>query len=163
MVADYVGQMYRPAVDAWVFGPADRHLSARVHCGWWERVRRDLAGATVSARVLPREGNAPSQSEGAERVVEALVELGELAPEDVQVELLYGTTGQDGRLVSPRIEPMIADRDHSNGGHRYLGSLVLEASAECSFTVRLLPRLPSHTSLPAETPVRWADPTRLHR
>jgi starch phosphorylase len=163
MVADYVGQMYRPAVDAWVFGPADRHLSARVHSGWWERVRRDLAGARISARVLPREGNALSQPEGAERVVEALVQLGELAPEDVQVELLYGTTGQDGRLVSPRIEPMIADRDHSNGGHRYLGSLVLEASAECSFTVRLLPRLPSHTSLPAETPVRWADPTRLHR
>jgi starch phosphorylase len=163
MVADYVHQMYQPAVDAKVFVPADRHLAAREHTGWWERVCRDLAGAKVSARVIPHDGTGQPQPEGEEKMVEAMVELGPLAPEDVQVELLYGTIGEDGGLVSPRVEPMVADQPHANGGHRYLGSLVLGASGEYGFTVRLLPRLPGHDPLPAEPPVRWADPTRLHR
>ncbi len=162
MVADYVRRMYQPAVDAAVFAPADRHLVARQRSAWWGRVRRDFASARVSARAL----SAPTQEshpEGEEKVVEALVELGPLRPQDVQVELLHGPISGDGHLIDPRVEPMVADQPHSNGSYRYLGSLVLAEAGDYGFTVRLLPRPPANDPLPAETPVRWAEPTRIPR
>ncbi|MGC2191385.1 MAG: alpha-glucan family phosphorylase [Candidatus Dormiibacterota bacterium] len=163
MVADYVRHMYQPAVDAAVFTPQERHQVARVRAAWWARVRRDFPGARVSARAISREGEGDSEAEGEEKVVEALVELGLLPPEDIQVELLHGPIGSDGRLISPTVESMVEDQPHSNGSHRYLGTLVLGPPGEYGFTVRLLPKPPSSDPLPAETPVSWAEPARRPR
>ncbi|MGC1184316.1 MAG: alpha-glucan family phosphorylase [Candidatus Dormiibacterota bacterium] len=163
MVADYVRLMYQPAVDAAVFTPQDRHQVARDRTLWWERVRRDFANARVSARALSSAPSATPQPEGEEKVVEALVELGALPPEDVQVELLHGPIGADGRLISPTVESMVEDQPHENGNRRYLGSLVLAAAGDYGFTVRVLPRPPSSDPLPAETPVSWAEPPRRLR
>ena len=163
MVADYVRHMYQPAVDAAVFTLKDRHQVARLRAAWWARIRRDFPAARVSARAIPREGAGESQPEGEEKVVEALVELGQLPPEDVQVELLHGPIGADGRLISPSVESMVEDQPHANGSHRYLGTLVLGPPGEYGFTVRLLPRPPSSDPLPAEIPVSWAEPARRPR
>jgi len=162
MVADYVRLMYQPAVDAAVFTPEDRHQVARQRALWWERVRRDFASARVSARALSPVPAATPQPEGEEKVVEALVELGALPPEDVQVELLHGPIGADGRLISPTVESMVEDHPHENGHRRYLGSLVL-AAGDYGYTVRVLPRPPASDPLPAETPVSWAEPPRRLR
>ncbi|MGH7705114.1 MAG: alpha-glucan family phosphorylase [Candidatus Dormibacteria bacterium] len=160
MVADYVRLLYQPAVDAAVFTPEERHQVARERAAWWGRVRRDFRRARVSARALQRPGSTVPPPEGQERVVEALVELGSLLPQDVQVELLHGLIDPAGHLISPSVEPMVEDQPHGNGGRRYLGSLVLGAAGEYGFTVRLLPRPPSSDPLPAETPVSWAEPAR---
>ncbi|HVC39427.1 MAG TPA: alpha-glucan family phosphorylase [Candidatus Dormibacteraeota bacterium] len=163
MVADYVRRLYQPAVDAALFTPRDRHVEARLRAAWWQRVRRDFGEARVSARALPREGDGGPAPAGEEKVVEALVELGNLPPEDVQVELLHGLVDAEGRLLAPQVEPMVEDQPHSNGSHRYLGTMVLGAAGEYGFTVRLLPRPPSSDPLPAETPVSWAEPARRPR
>lgn len=163
MVADYVRHMYQPAVDAAGFTPQDRHSVARARAAWWERVRRDFAQARVSARTMMPENADQASPQGDEKVIEALVELGPLLPEDVQVELLHGPVGGDGQLISPRVEPMVPDQPHSNGSQRYLGSLRLEMVGDYGFTVRVLPKPPSSDPLPAETPVRWAESARLAR
>lgn len=163
MVADYARDMYQPAVDAAVFTPQDRHQAARTRASWWRRVRRDFPSTRVSARAISPESSASAQPEGEEKVVEALVELGALPPEDVQVELLHGPIGADGHLIDPAVESMVEDQPHSNGSHRYLGSLVLAAAGDYGFTVRVLPRPPSSDPLPAETPVSWAEPPRRLR
>lgn len=163
MVADYVRDMYQPAVDAAVFTPQDRHQVARTRASWWRRVRRDFPSTRVSARAISPESPASAQPEGEEKVVEALVELGALPPEDVQVELLHGLIGADGHLLDPAVESMVEDQPHSNGSRRYLGTLVLAAAGDYGFTVRVLPRPPSSDPLPAETPVSWAEPPRRLR
>lgn len=163
MVADYVRSMYQPAVDAAVFTPEDRHAVARERASWWERVRRDFRQASVSARLISRDVPEEVRAEGEEKVVEALVDLGPLPPEDVQVDLLHGPIGRDGQLMAPTVESMVEDEPHTNGHHRYLGSLVLATPGEYGFTVRVLPRPPSSDPLPVETPVRWAEPARLPR
>jgi starch phosphorylase len=162
MVADYVRHMYQPAVDSAVFTPVDHHQVARDRALWWHRVRRDFPRARVSAQTISPEGAGP-EPEGEEKVVEALVELGDITPEDVQVELLHGPIGPDGRLISPEVESMVEDQPHANGNRRYLGSLVLGTAGEYGFTVRVLPRPPGSDPLPAETPVRWAEPPRRLR
>jgi len=163
MVADYVRSMYQPAVDAAVFTPEDRHGVARERASWWERIRRDFRQASVSARLISADVPGEARAEGEQKVVEALVDLGPLPPDDIQVELLHGPIGGDGQLISPTVEPMVEDEPHSNGNHRYLGSLVLATPGEYGFTVRVLPRPPSSDPLPVETPVRWAEPARLPR
>ncbi|MGA7362605.1 MAG: alpha-glucan family phosphorylase [Candidatus Dormiibacterota bacterium] len=163
MVADYVRHMYQPAVAAAVFTPQDRHQVARERAAWWSRIRRDFPQTRVSARAISQEGVGESQAEGDEKVVEALVELGQLPPEDIQVELLHGPIGADGRLISPSVASMVKDQPHSNGSHRYLGTIVLGTAGEYGFTVRLLPKPPSSDPLPAETPVSWAEPARRPR
>ncbi|MGH7610862.1 MAG: alpha-glucan family phosphorylase [Candidatus Dormibacteria bacterium] len=158
MVADYVRGLYQPAVDAAVFAATDRHRAARERSAWWARLRRDIPATRVEARALATASGDPSSS-GQERVVEALVELGPLQPQEIQVELLHGPVGGDGQLLSPRVEAMVPDQPHANGSHRYLASLVLSHPGEYGYTVRLRPRPPAADTLPAETPVRWAEPS----
>ena len=72
MVADYVRNMYQPAVDAAVFTPQDRHGVARERAVWWERIRRDFRQASVSARLLSQDvPGEPRGGGGEEKVVEA--------------------------------------------------------------------------------------------
>lgn len=163
MVADYVRHMYQPAVDSAMFAPDQGHQRAREQAAWWARVRRDFPSARVSATAISSADPGEVQSEGEEKVVEATVELGQLLPQDIQVELLHGSIGAEGRLIAPAVESMIEDKPHGNGNHRYLGTLVLGPPGEYGFTVRLLPRPPSSGPLPAETPVSWAEPDRRPR
>ncbi len=157
MVTDYVRLLYQPAVDAQTFLPGERHQAARERAAWWARVRHDFARTRVSARAIPGDSSGASPPAGGEKVVEALVDLGALRPEDVQVELIHGPVRAHGPLISPKVESMVEDQPHSNRSRRYLGQLVLGAPGDYGYTVRVLPRPPSSDPLPAETPVSWAE------
>ncbi len=78
---------------------------------------------------------------GATRQVDATVDLGELAPEDVTVQLLHGPVGQGDELVEPAVVPMTLVEQSPTGG-RYHGELQPDAAGRYGFTVRVLPAHP---------------------
>ena len=89
---------------------------------------------------------APSrETEGPFRVgesffVTARVHLGELGPEDVDVELYYGKVKSFESLVDSQAAPMAVDKVLGNGDYLYRGSISCETAGRFGFTARITPR-----------------------
>jgi starch phosphorylase len=77
---------------------------------------------------------------GTHREVAAVVALGELAPDEVEVQLVCGHVGQSGELESPVTLPM-ADAGAIDDRHRrFTGTAPLDVAGRMGVTVRVVPR-----------------------
>jgi starch phosphorylase len=88
------------------------------------------------------EGDGAAAELGGSRTVEAVVSLGTLSADDVDVQLVHGPVGQGDELTertSASMHPAgAADEDHA----RYVGSFHCERAGRYGFTVRIVPRHP---------------------
>ena len=95
------------------------------------------------------DGDLSAADLGGSRPVEAVVALGELSPEDVDVQLIHGPVGQADELTSRSIVSMSPAGSEDDHHARYAGSLQTEHAGRYGFTVRVVPRHPDLVS-PAE-------------
>jgi starch phosphorylase len=147
MVREYVTELYAPAarasrglvtataaagsVDAAEFGAA-RELAAwkqRVSAAW-PSVRVELVEAGDDGELIP----------GGQLAVMATVALGELSPDDVRVEVVYGRAGEADEIIDPDTSPLRLDGVRTTDGvARYVGSARLGQPGPFGYTVRVLP------------------------
>ena len=136
MVRDYVEGLYLPAATragalaADGFGAA-RELAAyrarlREH---WHRVHVDEVTADEAIGDL-----------GGDRPVEAVVALGALAPDEVEVQLIAGRVGQTGELEHPVVVTMRDDGALDDNHRRYVGAAPLQVAGRMGVTVRVVPQ-----------------------
>jgi starch phosphorylase len=93
--------------------------------------------------------------------VSALVRLGELTPDDIQVQLVTGRVGEDDRLYEPRVSPFPTGIDVDAGLRRYEGWVEAVRAGAIGYTVRVVPYHPLLASqaemglavLPTSTPI----------
>jgi starch phosphorylase len=153
MVRDYVEQMYEPASRRADNMTAASNARARALAAWKARV---LAGWD-DVRVESVESDAALADLGAQRSVAAVVALGGLSGDDVQVQLVHGPVGPNDEIAEPHVVPMelvgLAERE---GHYTYSGSFVCDHAGRYGISVRVVP---SHPDLadPAEMGcVTWA-------
>jgi starch phosphorylase len=139
MVREYVTALYVPAAvssrnlaDAEGFGPA-RELAA------W---KRRVAQAWPQVRVEHVESEAAGQALGSALAVRVSVALGELTPEDVAVEVVYGRPDDADEIVSPGYATLTAEAAAPGGTVRYSGEVSLDQPGPFGYTVRVLPNHP---------------------
>jgi starch phosphorylase len=70
----------------------------------------------------------------------AVVSLGELRPEEVDLQLYYGPMKSVDKVASSRTAPMEVMENLGDGEYLYGCTLVCELSGRYGFTVRLTPR-----------------------
>jgi starch phosphorylase len=138
MVAEYVERLYEPTAARANTLSADGLARARALAAWKQRVAEAWHGVHVD-RV---EGDGAAAELGGSRTVEAVVSLGTLSADDVDVQLVHGPVGQGDELTertSASMHPAGAtDDDHA----RYVGSFSCERAGRYGFTVRIVPRHP---------------------
>ncbi|HYZ97158.1 MAG TPA: alpha-glucan family phosphorylase, partial [Acidimicrobiales bacterium] len=138
MMADYVERLYEPTAARTDALAADGYARARSLAAWKQRVAEAWHGVHVD-RV---EGDVASAELGGSRPVEAVVSLGALSADDVDVQLVHGPVGQGDELTERTCVSMrpdgSADADHA----RYVGTLDCERAGRYGFTVRVVPRHP---------------------
>jgi starch phosphorylase len=79
-------------------------------------------------------------SPGGHLTVRASVALGELAPDDVRVEMVYGRAGEADEIVDPDCVALQLDGGQGSGGMvRYIGSAELGQPGPFGYTIRVLP------------------------
>jgi starch phosphorylase len=142
MVQEYVTALYVPAAassrglaDAQGFGPA-RELAA------W---KRRVVAAWPQLRVEHVESQAAGQALGSALAVRVSVSLGELAPDDVMVEVVYGRPDDADEIVAPSYATLTAepaDAAAAHGTARYSGEVPLDQPGAFGYTVRVLPNHP---------------------
>lgn len=140
MVRDYTQALYLPAARAgWAVSEGNfagaRDLAAAV-----ERLR--AAWPAVRVEHVEAEGLSDSPQVGESVRVHAYVALGDLAPEEVTVQVAFGRASETDELTeveTSRLEPVEA---HEGGRHRFDGELELTRTGSLGWTVRVLPAHP---------------------
>jgi starch phosphorylase len=137
MVRDYIQQLYAPAAAA--SRAVGSRRTASELASWKRRVREQWPGVAVD-HVESLAGE--TIEVGTKIEVSALVRLGELTPEDVEVQLIVGRVGPDDELVDVRCTAFPAGADLSDGLRRYQGYVDTDRAGSVGYTVRVVPRHP---------------------
>jgi starch phosphorylase len=141
MVRQYVTEFYLPAAQS------SRALAvgegpfggARSLASWKERVIK--AWPTVAIEHV--EANDGEQGPGARLDVRASVALGDLSPQDVAVQVVYGRAGDDDEIIDPSFADLSLETEPSGGSAaRFAGEAELSRPGPFGYTVRVLPRHP---------------------
>jgi starch phosphorylase len=138
MVRDYVTSLYTPAA-ASTHAVDESRGGAEALAQWKRRVRSAWPGVAVD-HVESLDGD---QIEvGAKIHVSALVRLGELSPDDIEVQLVTGRVSVDDRLYEPRVNPFPTGVDVDGGLRRYEGWVEARRAGAIGYTVRVVPHHP---------------------
>ena len=139
MVRDYVTQIYEPAAARTDAITASAHRRARDLAGWKSRVRAAWDGV----RVLSVDTDPDRSDMGDQRPVQAVVQLGELAPDDVVVQVVHGSLTPAGELATTTATSLApAGSADGSGAYRYEGGFCLEKAGPYGFAIRVIPSHP---------------------
>jgi starch phosphorylase len=160
MVREYVERLYAPAAHA------HRALSvdaARELAEWKARVRGAWQGVTVDH--VETSATTATAELGTTLTLRVRVALGDLSPEDVEVQAVSGRVDAEDRITDATAVPLkpVGGPD-MEGRWSYEGPLSLDRTGPYGYTVRILPDhrlLASHAELglvavPAEDVVEGA-------
>ncbi|GAA2093363.1 glycosyltransferase family 1 protein [Actinomadura alba] len=138
MVRDYVVDLYAPAAASRRVMSADAHAGARSLAEWKHRVAKAWPGVAVGH--VESDGVGESPHIGARLTVRTTVELGELRPEDVAVEVAYGRVDDTDSLIDARYQELTDTETVENGRLRYVGEVPLDRTGDFGYSVRVVPR-----------------------
>jgi starch phosphorylase len=77
---------------------------------------------------------------GSELGVEARVNLGNFAPDDVEVQLFHGVVDSLGEIPAPSTVTMSHNGSHDGTSWVFRGTIPLRSSGQHGFAVRVLPK-----------------------
>ncbi|MGZ4458056.1 MAG: alpha-glucan family phosphorylase [Nocardioidaceae bacterium] len=146
MLHDYVRKLYTPAAQSSRELNGD-YAGARALAAWKQRVRDSWTGVAIDHVESSGVGDSPELGEGLE--VRAFVSLGELSPEDVDVQVVHGRVRHEDDLVDTTAESLRLAETYEAGRHRFEGRVALDHTGPFGYTVRILPRN-RHLASPAE-------------
>ncbi|MFC6081516.1 alpha-glucan family phosphorylase [Sphaerisporangium aureirubrum] len=147
MLRDYVVDLYTPAAgSARELSKAD-HTRAREFAAWKLRLTRAWPGVRVEHIEASGIGDTPEL--GAAMEIRATVALGELSPEDVNVQAAYGKVGPHDELLHPSYITLAVDALADDSKASYKGTVPLDRTGAFGYTVRVVPTHPLMSS-PAE-------------
>jgi starch phosphorylase len=137
MVRDYATQLYEPAAIASRAAAADdfalakdlAHWKHRVRAGWWRVTVEHVEAADV--------GDDPQL--GSRVAVHAMVTLGDLEPDDVAVQLIFGRVDIDDRLVKTDKVRLTPEEQDGDGRWKFVGEVSLDRTGPFGYTVRAVP------------------------
>jgi len=139
MVRDYVVDVYAPAARASRMLSAEPARATEL-AGWKARVRAGWPNVRVEHVEASGIGDSPEV--GSTLTVQVWVDLGELAPEDVQVEVVHGVARADDQLERTESSVLSHAERYEAGRHRFGGEVKLDTTGPFGYTVRVLPTHP---------------------
>jgi starch phosphorylase len=146
MVREYVDRLYTPSA-ASSRALNDDFAGARDLAGWKARVRG--AWPSVSIDHVESQGVGDSPEVGDTLRLLVYVSLGELSPDDVDVQVVHGRVRHEENLVDTSVESLQVGESYEAGRHRFEGTVSLATTGPFGYTVRILPKNPNLVS-PAE-------------
>jgi len=152
MLMEYSNQFYYPALKNYKKLAKDNFQEAKELAAYLAKTRsswHEIVVNTIESNVKP------VMQRGENLTVTACVKLGSLSPEEVLVELYYGSVSNQGDLVHAKraeMKPVTQDGDC----HKYRVNIDCAATGRHGHTLRILPIPPAliHEYLPGL--IRWA-------
>ncbi len=155
MLRQYAEEFYAPAAKRWTELVSDGMAKARQLSGWKDNLRNLFSRVAVRS-VTDNMAQVGGAHVGHDVTVQAMVDLGGLKPEDVMIELYYGSLDEDGQLNDGQALGMEQTGNNSENLIEYTAQMPCSRSGMTGYTVRVLP---SHEMMhdPREMAlIRWA-------
>jgi starch phosphorylase len=137
MVREYTEKMYLPAIDHYTTLTADNFKRAKKFAVWKENLRRQWQTIKIGGVIVD---DHMTLKVGESLTVRARIDLGQLKPEDVSVELYCGSLNARGEIENPKIALMKPTDKPKGTVYEFIGVNKLETSGRLGHTVRILPR-----------------------
>ncbi len=137
MVGEYEQRFYIPAAKRFETLAANKAKEAKQLAAQIKRLRSLWEHIQISP--ANRQNTGPFRV-GDSFQVTSEVHLGELKPDEVDIELYYGHIKSLEKLDTSNVEPMTVIEDRGNGHYLYGCSLPCTFSGRFGFTVRAMPR-----------------------
>ncbi|MDY7009566.1 MAG: alpha-glucan family phosphorylase [Planctomycetota bacterium] len=154
LVREYAEKFYLPAIERWG-RLVTEDLAEAKHLSQWKRW---LMEKFAQVRVEDVRDSINGVSRVGQLVkVEAKIVLGEIAPDNVSVQLYYGHLDHDGQFQQGQTAEMIPQGQHdSKGCIDYVTEVPSGRTGQAGYTVRILPR---HSAMPDPREmglIKWA-------
>ncbi len=152
MVAEYTRKFYMPSASRWqqlCTGSMDRirelsHWKTKVKKAWSELSIEDVEVLIDDGKdVYNLNDKQPQLEVGCSLRVNAKVNLGSLAPDDVAVEIFYGKVDSGENIIDGDVQRMGFDQSASDGVYSiFTGVVPCEKSGHYGFALRIMPSHP---------------------
>jgi starch phosphorylase len=152
MLIEYAESFYLPALESARMLTGDEYAPAKELAAYLERLKHSWDRVKVQSLSTPQ---ADMYKIGEQIEITARIDMADLSPEDVRVELYYGRESSQGVIEDPRCIEMIA-QGGDGSIFEYHGQLECTLTGRQGYTIRLLPTHPAliHPYLPGF--LRWA-------
>jgi starch phosphorylase len=138
MVQQYVEICYWPSAQRFL-GLAADGLKRAGELATWRR-RLGQSWGQVKVENVEADGNPDALRVGSELRVRARVNLGPLAPSDVQVQLVHGVLDSLGQIARPQAALMASNGKPQGPAWEYAGAIDCTSSGQYGYAVRVLPK-----------------------
>lgn len=138
MVREYVERLYVPAANSAMAAREADFALARELAAWKARVRDSWWGVRIDHIEADTPGDALRLGQSV--TIRAYVSLGDLSPDDVQVDVIAGSVDADDVLRSPSVVAMRAEEQFEGNRWRYFVDLTVGQHGAFGYTVRAVPR-----------------------
>ena len=139
MVQEYTSRLYIPTMARVAGIMANGYQMARQLTQWKQKVRENWQNVSITFGCSDNILQDVSAISGENVALEAVVFLGNLQPEDVSVELYYGTIDNYGNVESGEFVPMQIVDQINPGTYRYRVNLTLTSGGELGYNLRVIP------------------------
>jgi starch phosphorylase len=137
MVRDYVQQLYTPAALK-ARRIVENDAAATQLAAWKARVR--TAWPHVRIEHVESSGVTDAPALGQTLTVRVFASLGDLDPNDVDVQVVHGRVAGDDELREPRAASLEHAEAYEGRRHRFEAEVPLDHTGPFGYTVRILPR-----------------------
>ena len=138
MLREYVLRLYMPAAEASRAAEANNFAVARDLSTWKRKVR--ASWGEVRIEHVEADGVGDAVMLGTPITVRAFVSLGDLSPEDVIVQTVYGRVDADDRIAHPMHAAMDVVEHYEGNRWEFRLVVTLDKNGPFGYTVRVLPR-----------------------
>ncbi len=136
MLKDYNHDYYQPAIARHAALTADGFALTRRLTAW----KQQLRGRWHDVRIVEVWSEpADVLKVGDELPLRAKVQLGEISPDNVMVEVYYGPVSIDGEIVDGSKVPLVHTEATESGEHVFTGAVPCISSGRFGYAVRVVP------------------------
>jgi len=136
MVREYVERLYTPTAASYRQMNGD-FAGAKELAAWKARIRSNWRQVRVEH--VESEGVSDEVAIGDNLAVNAYVTLGDLAPSDVEVQLVHGRVAEDDSITDFQILPIPLAQDLEGGRYAFHLEHTLHVSGPFGYSVRVVP------------------------
>ena len=152
MIKDYTEMYYRSAHHKGRTLIKDNGAVARDVANWKKTIQEKWKGVKV---LDTRRGESGEVTVGSPLQITTEIELGSLTPDQVEVELYFGSVNQNNEITNGVALPM-KHVSNENGKHTYQGQILCLKSGQFAYTVRVIPYHPERVrKFDPDLPVTW--------
>jgi starch phosphorylase len=137
MVREYTERMYLPALDRQTDLQANNFVRAKQISVWKQHLRESWQTLKIMDVNVD---NHKTLKVGESVTVRARIDLGQLKPEDISVELFYGPLNAQGEIENPKVALMKPTEKPKGSVYEFVGVNKLVMSGRLGHTVRVLPK-----------------------